>query len=161
MTNVHGVDPNSASGSFRAGAEGWSCLRLGLTGNSVDRQAKATRVTLTSERLTELSRDSYDPGVDDYFEAEGYESDGLPSLSEAATFRRYLTKALADAEASWINEWPIHDDIAFYRYPREWHRRIGYVVEGYGLDEPPPGVAPIENLERSGLLEAAGFELMP
>ena len=123
--------------------------------------ARAALAALTNERLAELSEESYDPAVDYYREAEEDESDDSPSLSEAATFRRYLAKMLADAEASWINKWPIHHDIAFYRYPREWHGRIGYVVQGYDFDEPPRGVAAASNLMCSGLLEAAGFELMP
>lgn len=72
-----------------------------------------------------------------------------PSIAES--WRRYLHLELNELIN---NDWPISVTI-------EWQGRVGFLVEGYGFDEEPGYIKGWHRLLASGVVEAAGYEILP
>jgi hypothetical protein len=78
-------------------------------------------------------------------------------LPDSEVWRRYLGLLVDEMEA----EAQTHEPELPGHYPLDWNGRLGFVIEGYGFDEEPPDTIPCRILRMSGVLEAAGFELLP
>jgi hypothetical protein len=118
--------------------------------------AEAALAAMSETDLSVLSVEALSGWLPEWLDEWGPEPQ-----AEGERYRKYLSNALADAVASWRAGWPVHNEIAFYHYPHQWHGRIGALVMGVGFDDPPEGVAPVLALDAAGILAAAGFETMP
>lgn len=77
--------------------------------------------------------------------------------SGAEVMRLYLGQLLGQMEAEARNDrHGLPGDYAI-----RWKGRVGFVVDGYGFDEEPENTIPCRILRECGVLEAAGFELLP
>lgn len=76
---------------------------------------------------------------------------GKPRPSIAESWRRYLHLELNELIN---NDWPLNVTIS-------WKGRVGFLVEGYGFDEEPGYVFGWNRLLAAGVIEAAGYEILP